>query len=127
MNTRTLVSLVVGLAAGLAFGYLAAPAAKPPALPLAAAPSAEAKAAPAASAPKPRTLTQIVTNTIAQKFDWNSVESDDYKKYIANLRSIGCPEETIRDIITADVNKLYDAKRKALAGPKKKFEFWKAA
>lgn len=81
-------------------------------------------ASPAPSA-KPRAVTQVVTNTLAQKFDWNAVESDDYKKYIANLRSIGCPEETIRDIITADVGKLYDAKRKALAGPKKKFEFWK--
>ena len=72
-------------------------------------------AAPALTAPatKTRTVTQVVTNTVALKFDWNAVESDDYKKYIANLRSIGCPEETIRDIITADVNKLYEAKRKA--------------
>jgi len=60
-----------------------------------------------------------------QKFSWNTVESEDYKKYIANPRAIGCPEETIRDIITADVNKLYESKRKDLAGPKKKFEFWK--
>src|SRR5262249_51123614 len=31
--------------------------------------------------------------------------------YIANLRSIGCPEQTIRDIIIADVNALYSRKR----------------
>ena len=60
-----------------------------------------------------------------QHFDWRLVESEDYKKYIANLRAIGCPEETIRDIIVADVNKLYESRRKELAGPKKKFEFWK--
>lgn len=60
-----------------------------------------------------------------QLFDWRLVESEDYKKYIANLRAIGCPEETIRDIIVADVNKLYESKRKELAGPRKKFEFWK--
>ena len=53
----------------------------------------------------------------SQKFDWRLVESEDYRKYIANLRAIGCPEETIRDIITADVNKLYESKRKELAGP----------
>jgi hypothetical protein len=63
--------------------------------------------------------------TAPAMFDWRMVESEDYKKYIANLRSIGCPEETIRDIIIADVNKLYESKGKALAGPKKKFEFWK--
>ena len=60
-----------------------------------------------------------------QHFDWRLVESEDYKKYIANLRSIGCPEETIRDIIVADVNKLYESRRKELAGPKKRFEYWK--
>ena len=59
------------------------------------------------------------------QFDWRLVESEDYRKYIANLRAIGCPEETIRDIIVADVNKLYESRRKTLAGPKKKFEFWK--
>lgn len=127
MNAKVLLllSLVVNLALG---AVLLRP--KPPEPPAPAAKAAEPKAAPAAApalaAPaKTRTVTQVVTNTVAQKFDWNAVESDDYKKYIANLRSIGCPEETIRDIITADVNKLYDAKRKALAGPKKKFEFWK--
>ena len=60
------------------------------------------------------------------QFDWRLVESEDYRKYIANLRAIGCPEETIRDIIVADVNKLYESRRKTLAGPKKKFEFWKS-
>lgn len=60
-----------------------------------------------------------------RQFGWRMVESEDYRKYIANLRSIGCPEETIRDIIIADVNKLYESRRKELAGPKKKFEFWK--
>ena len=71
--------------------------------------------------------TTVITNRIVQTIDWRSVESEDYRKYIANLRSIGCPEETIRDIITADVNKLYESKRKELAGPKKKFEFWKTS
>ena len=40
-------------------------------------------------------------------FSWRQVESEDYKKYIANLRALGCPEQTIRDIILADINKLY--------------------
>src|SRR6185436_19245811 len=60
-----------------------------------------------------------------KRFDWQSVESPDYKQYIANLRAIGCPEETIKDIILADVNKLYDQKKKAVRGPAKKFEYWK--
>lgn len=54
------------------------------------------------------------------------VESADYRRYIANLRAIGCPEETIRDIITADVNKLFESRRKEITASTNKFEFWKA-
>lgn len=46
-----------------------------------------------------------------QFFSWQEVESSDYPTYIANLRNIGCPEQTIRDIIIADVNALYARKR----------------
>jgi len=46
-----------------------------------------------------------------QFFSWREVESSDYPTYITNLRNIGCPEQTIRDIIIADVNALYARKR----------------
>ena len=46
-----------------------------------------------------------------QLFSWREVESADYPTYIANLREIGCPEQTIRDIIIADVNMLFARKR----------------
>ena len=46
-----------------------------------------------------------------QFFSWREVESPDYPTFIANLRDIGCPESTIRDIIVADVNQLYALKR----------------
>jgi hypothetical protein len=42
-----------------------------------------------------------------QGFTWNEVESADFATYIKNLRNIGCPEHTIRDIIVAEVNELY--------------------
>jgi hypothetical protein len=47
-------------------------------------------------------------------FRWNQLESSDYRTYIANLRRIGCPERTIKDIVTADVGSLYDARRQEL-------------
>jgi len=62
----------------------------------------------------------------AQSFGWQMVESADYKKYIANLRAIGCPEETIRDIIIADVNKLFTSRKRALTLSTNKFAYWKA-
>jgi hypothetical protein len=57
-------------------------------------------------------------------FHWRQVESADYCAYIANLRSIGCPEETIRDIIVEDVNKLYGPRYAALADSAPELRWW---
>jgi LysM repeat protein len=53
------------------------------------------------------------TNIVVRRqfFSWHELESDDYPTYIANLRDIACPEQTVRDIIIADVNALYARKR----------------
>ena len=42
-----------------------------------------------------------------EPFRWGQLESPDYRTYVANLRRIGCPEQTIRDLITADVHAVY--------------------
>jgi LysM repeat protein len=68
--------------------------------------AALAQAAQAAQAPG---RTNVVVRR--QFFSWREVESADYPTYIANLRDIGCPEQTIRDIIIADVNGMYARKR----------------
>ncbi len=52
-------------------------------------------------------------------FNWSAVESSDYPTYIANLRAIGCPEPTIRDIIKADVHSLYAARCESLEQKRK--------
>ena len=38
---------------------------------------------------------------------WRDLESHDLRMYIANLRKIECPEETIQDIILAEVGRLF--------------------
>ena len=60
-----------------------------------------------------------------QFFTWQEVESDDYPTYIKNLREISCPEQTIRDIIIADVNALY-ARRRALEVVTADQQWWRA-
>jgi hypothetical protein len=47
-----------------------------------------------------------------EPFHWSKLESTDYRAYIANLRRIECPEQTIRDIITADVDAAIFAPRR---------------
>ncbi|MGE3309798.1 MAG: hypothetical protein AB7O66_07500 [Limisphaerales bacterium] len=70
-------------------------------------------------------LPPIQLRTEVRTLDWRSIESDDYPTYIANLRATGCPEETIRDIILADVNKLFAARRHALSAPQPDWTYWR--
>jgi hypothetical protein len=124
MNTKPVLlgSLALNLAALAAVGYLLTqrPATPPPVT------APPVKQTTPATRIEKKVITQTVTNEMVKQIDWRAVESDDYKKYIANLRAIGCPEETIKDIIVADVNKLFDARRKEASKDKKKFEFWKS-
>jgi hypothetical protein len=68
---------------------------------------------------------QLVATRQATPFDWRQVESADYKEYIANLRAIGCPEQTIKEIIIADVNDLFSARRAAITRTNH-YEYWRA-
>lgn len=72
---------------------------------------------PRTTLPPPASLPRLPSHNervSIPRFDWQQVESANYKTYINNLRRIGCPKETIADIILADVNKLYLAKAAAL-------------
>ncbi|HEX7578110.1 MAG TPA: hypothetical protein VF430_08750, partial [Verrucomicrobiae bacterium] len=51
---------------------------------------------------------------ITEPFNWQSVEAADYRVFIENLRAIGCPDLTIFDIVSAEVDELFNAKVKEL-------------
>ncbi len=58
---------------------------------------------------------------------WQALETEDYQQYLANLRAIGCPEQTIRDIVSADLLTAYAEQRKAaLLERYRNFKYWKA-
>lgn len=72
---------------------------------------------------KPEPLKKVVP--VAATFNWSNMESADYKAYITNLRAIGCPEETVRDIIIADVDKLFASRMQAgVASQKREWKYW---
>ena len=119
MRMKIVLGLSLAANAALMAGYFITRPAGPPATPVA----------------------EIVTNTIVRTaredrsarstptvisngLTWASVESADYRDYIAKLRAIGCPEETVRDIIIADVNKLYGSRMAALYPQASDFKFW---
>ncbi len=71
--------------------------------------------------------TETVNSDQNEGVDWRRIESDDYKAYIANLRAIGCPEDTIAVIIAADLNKLYRSKLAHLRPPEDgRFKYWQS-
>ncbi len=86
------------------------PATVPPARP-------PADAAPGTPAPTAETPAKTV-------FDWSRIESPDFRQLIANLRAVGCPEQTIRDLVTAAVMRLYAPRLAALRGTDRPFRFW---
>ena len=69
----------------------------------------------------------VKTNVVIRRqyFTWSEVESPNYSTYIAKLREIHCPEQTIRDIIIADVNTLF-AKRLATELVTPEQQWWRA-
>jgi hypothetical protein len=51
---------------------------------------------------------EVTTNRVdAPGFHWSQIETNDYDVFVANLRGVGCPEKTIRNLILADVEELY--------------------
>ena len=75
--------------------------------------AANAAAAAAALAAAQASAAPAKTNVVVRRqyFTWRDIESPDFATYVANLRQIGCPEQTIRDILIAEVNALYSRKR----------------
>lgn len=59
--------------------------------------------------------------------DWHSVESEDYVSYVKSLQAVGCPPQTIRTIVMADVIAAFAGRRaEAVATRYKDFKYWQA-
>jgi hypothetical protein len=57
-------------------------------------------------------------------FHWSQLESTNYREFIANLRGVGCPESTIKDIIVTDVMRLYAQRRGQYYHNGRPFQYW---
>ena len=68
----------------------------------------------------------VVTNILAvtNDFRWAQLESEDYRTYITRLRDIGCPEQTIRDIVIADVDKMLAPRMQAASPHPRDLKYW---
>lgn len=77
-------------------------------MPVSAAVSAQPKSIPV--------LPEQSPGEVAAPFRWQQLESrTDYRKYLANLRAVGCPESTIEDIVRGDADRAFTWERQQLA------------
>src|SRR5881296_3385170 len=122
MRTIIIGSLALNfvLLTTLAYVSVRKPVAPPP-------PGTSAPAQPAVITPRleRKQIRSIAAVHDDEAFDWQQVESPDFKQYMANLRAIGCPEETIRDLIVAEINKMLAPRFAALAAATQKFNYWR--
>ena len=72
----------------------------------------------------PKPLPAPVVVTVTNEFRWRQLETEDYRAYIERLRSIGCPEQTIRDIVIADLDNLIAPRLQAAQGRRADLQFW---
>jgi hypothetical protein len=88
-----------------------------------------------AGAPPPAQAGLTITNLRVAKtnivlrprdFTWQDLESTNYEWYVVNLRGVGCPESTVRDIILADVNQIYARKRRELNVTTNDLPWWRS-
>ncbi|HSH92882.1 MAG TPA: hypothetical protein VK968_01915, partial [Roseimicrobium sp.] len=124
MKTGTIIGLSlaanIGLAAFVVHLVRQRPAAVPPTAPL-----TTKSLKTALLATKSGTSTNTASGgKPAEPFKWGQLEAEDYKVYIERLRAIGCPEQTIRDIIIADLDKLYAPTLQQLQKRRESLSFW---
>lgn len=120
---RTIIVASLGLNAVL-LGALAYVSVRQPAPPK---PAESPQPEPVQIVPKRERPTQRSTAVVSTApFRWSQLESSDFHQYMANLREIGCPEETIRDLIIAEVDKMFAPRFAALAAETQKFEHWRS-
>jgi hypothetical protein len=79
--------------------------------------------------PVPPSLDNVLvkTNVLVRRenFTWEQVQSANDATLIKNLRAIGCPEQTIRDIVTTDVDRIY-ARRRVTEVVYPNYQWWKS-
>lgn len=109
MSPKVFISLFLNVGLGVLYLFITKPGAER----IAEAPKTSMVPASKKQA-GPATVT--VTNVIKTDFKWSQLETSDYKEYIKRLRAVGCPEATIRDIILADLDNLYEPKLNKLRG-----------
>jgi hypothetical protein len=69
----------------------------------------------------------LKTNVVVrhENFTWDQISSTNYVEFIKNLRAVGCPDRTISDIVSAEINRLY-ARRRVTEVDYPNYQWWRS-
>src|SRR5712671_7715909 len=48
------------------------------------------------------------------KISWRDLQAAELKEFVRKLRAVNCPEETIKDLVLADLNQRYSKQQRAI-------------
>jgi hypothetical protein len=77
--------------------------------------TAEPKSAPVKQAVTAQTPAAPPQPAKAAPFRWQQLDAPDFPTFVKNLRAIGCPEPTLRDIIEGELREIYAQKLQKVA------------
>lgn len=60
-----------------------------------------------------------------EPFHWRQIETTDLRQFVANLRAVGCPEQTMYDIVRAAINRQFAGRVAALVPLAAPVRYWK--
>ena len=72
------------------------------------------------------TRVELTETNEAAPFHWREVQAEDLKEFVANLRGLGCPPETVRAIIESELWRRFLPLRRTLLEPFHR-QFWELA
>lgn len=124
MKSSRLITALLGLNLGLFLGILAYFLRTQMGVPLATVSTEEAAPARRAARGLDPTVVEPTYLVVTNQLRWSQLESEDYKEYVVRLRGIGCPEQTIREIIIADLDKVMAPELQALYGRRAELKYW---
>jgi len=66
-----------------------------------------------------------VTTLAGAKISWRDLQAAELKEFVAKLRAVNCPEETIKDLVLAELNRRFSKQQRALWSDLQNQDYWK--
>jgi hypothetical protein len=59
------------------------------------------------------------------KISWGNLQAADLKEFVRKLRAVNCPEETIKDLVLAELNRSFAKQQRSLWSELQNQDYWK--